>query len=149
MSDSVVTCRWASRLYFSRNFKIWCMCRRGTFVRAPLRLLLAFSFFLFSTFHFAFYILLCSSTSLLPSLCCFPFRWPPAIKKTVLDLSFSMGRFIFIPYDSFDWTWLVVTGTAIYFRYYESTFRPHSPASLLYSLHVSFLPACSLSTLVK
>lgn len=47
-----------------------------------------------------------------------------AIKKTVLDLSFPMGRFIFIPYDSFDWTWLVVTGTAIYFQYYESTFRP-------------------------
>lgn len=53
------------------------------------------------------------------------------------------GRFIFIPYDSFDWTWLVVTGSAIYFRYYESTSRPVVPrVSYILYMYRSCLPAC-------
>lgn len=61
-----------------------------------------------------------------------PIRSLPAIERTVLDFSSSMARFIFIPCDSFDWTWLVVTGPAIYFRYCESTFRPRSHESFVF-----------------
>lgn len=72
------------------------------------------------------------------------FLLPLKIKKNGIGPFVSDGgRFIFIPYDSFDWTWLVVTGPAIYFRYYESTSRPVVPrVSCILYMYRSCLPAC-------
>lgn len=69
--------------------------------------------------------------------------------ERVLDLRrlHGVGRFIFIPYDSFDWTWLVVTARAIYFRYYGTTFQlPWSRESLVSFAHIARPPPRAAAT---
>lgn len=159
----IVARRWASRDSISHATSGFDACAAGTFVRSPSNPPVSHSFpppsavGSWAALREAVALSLSSVSSSSSNFFLhrvYPIhprvtRATASAPERVLDLRrlHGAGRFIFIPYDSFDWTWLVVTTRAIYFRYYGTTFQlPWSRESLVSFAHIARPPLRAAAT---